>query len=395
MIYISQLLNKAVYSQGKFFGKIVDMAVFENSPTAPVSKIEIKHGKEKLTISPQALLVKNNHLELNSSHIPFLPYDHKDFYLVEDLLDKQVIDTDGRRLVRVNDILLDDSSPEIKVAGIDIGFAGILRRLGLLFSPLSTTVLPWGAIEAFDYQTGDVKIKLKQSSLNTLHPADLADILEDVGLKERVGIVEALDAKHAARAIEEADEETQVSILENLDPNIIKSVVNKMHLSEVVDVLNDLNPLRAKEVKSALGEEKLQKVKNLLKFSDNVAGGLMRESFFHLDANILVKEALKEIEGKEVVPETIIVTNGGGKFIGVVNSKDLITADKLSNLKEITTEKKFIFTNRDISDIIDLFAQYNLRVLTVVDKEKKPLGIILIDDILKIIEENKNKDENL
>lgn len=391
-MYLSQLLNKPIYQNGQPFGKIIDLAIFENRPNPPVSKVEIKHKKEKLTVSPQALTVTDHMISLPSQHIPLLPYDHKDFYLVEDLLDKQVIDTDGRRLVRVNDVVL-ESNGELKVVGIDIGFAGVLRRLGLGMLAHQTTIIPWTVIEAFDYQTGDVRIKLKQTSLNTLHPADIADILEEAGTKERVGIVEAMDAKQAARALEEADEETQVSILENLEPDTIKNIVNKMHIAEIADVINDLNPLKAKEVQNALGAERTQKVRKLLTFPDDVAGGMMHLGFFQADGNKTVKEVIKEMETEANVPETIIVTNGGGKIVGVINSKELLIADKLSLLKDNVADKKFVYPDTSLDDIIELFAQYNLRTIPVVDQDKKPTGIILIDDILKIVEE-ENENEN-
>ncbi|HEX7042311.1 MAG TPA: CBS domain-containing protein [Patescibacteria group bacterium] len=392
MMYLSQLLNKPVYQNGKPFGKIIDLAIFENRPNPPVSKIEIKHGNEKLTVSPQSLTVRDSHISLPTQHIPLLPYDHKDFYLVEDLLDKQVIDTDGRRLVRVNDVVLDINA-EFKVVGIDIGFAGVLRRLGLGALAHQTTIIPWNVIEAFDYQTGNVRIKLKQTSLNTLHPADIADILEEAGTKERLGIVEALDARQAARALEEADEETQISILENLTPDAIKNIVNKMHIAELADVFNDLNPAKAKEVQNALGIEKVQKIRKLLAFSDEVAGGMMHPGFFQAKSTQTVKEVIKEMEDQGLVPETITVTNPEGKLLGTINSKGLLIVDKLSLLSDNLTDKKFVYVNSPFEDIVELFAQYNLRTLTVVDADKKPVGIILIDDILKIVEEeNENED---
>lgn len=395
MVYLSQLLHKKVYAEGNYFGKIIDLAIFENRPNPPVSKIELQHHKEKLTIAPQAIISKNDHLELHTQHIPLLPYDHKDFYLVEDLLDKQVIDTDGKRLVRVNDVILDDTTPELRVIGIDIGLNGILRRLGITFTIGPTTILPWQVIEAFDYQTGDIKIKLKQTSLNTLHPADIADILEDAGAKERVGIVEALDSKKAARALEEANEETQLSILENLEPDIVKNIVNKMHISEVADVIQDLNPLKAKEIQHALGEEKAKEVRHLSRYPDTVAGGMMRLSFYHADSERTVREILQELHNLSGIPETIVVTNGGGKISGVILTKDLLLVDKVTQLKDIVKEKKFVYPNSSQEDIMQLFAQYNLRVLPVVNTEKIPVGIIVIDDIFRTIEESQNKNENL
>lgn len=393
MLYLSDILNQTIYKDNKPFGKIVDMAVFENRPTPPISKIEIKRGKEKLTIAPQAIRFEDKRAILISEDIPFLPYDHKDFYLAEDLLDKQVIDTDGKRLVRVNDVVL-ETNGELIVTGIDIGFAGILRRLGLKQFALQTTILPWSVIEAFDYQTGTVRIKLKQTSLNTLHPADLANLLEEVGTKERLGIVAALDPRQAAKAIEEADEETQIAILENLGKDKIKEIVNKMHISEIADVISDLHPTRAQEVQTALGDEKIQKVKRLLSFPDDVAGGLMHTTFFHEESQKSIKDVRKDLEQRGGVPETIIVTGENDKFAGVVNAKDLLLANDTQKLIDFLADKKFVYPHTDLVDIIQLFAQYNLRVIPVVDAEKKPIGIVLIDDILSIVEE-ENNDENL
>src|SRR5579859_5104369 len=124
MLYLSQLLGKKIFFQGKPFGKIVDMAIFINKTVPPVSKIEILQGKTKITIPPQAIRFENGTIILTTNNIPHLPYDHKDFYLGEDLLDKQVIDIDGRRLVRVNDVVLENGH-ELKVSGIDIGIDGI------------------------------------------------------------------------------------------------------------------------------------------------------------------------------------------------------------------------------------------------------------------------------
>src|SRR5690348_10373958 len=142
MTFLSQILGKTVYYQEKPFGKIIDMAVFENRPHPPISKVEIKHGNKKLTIAPSALSFKKNRFYLDSPHIPFLPYDHKDFYLGEDLLDKQVIDIDGRRLVRVNDVAIEING-ELKVEGIDVGFGGILRRLGISQLLFKARIIPW------------------------------------------------------------------------------------------------------------------------------------------------------------------------------------------------------------------------------------------------------------
>lgn len=391
MLYLSQLLGKTIFYQDKPYGKIVDLAIFANRPHPPISKIEIKRNAKKLTISPQALSYINNVPTLTSQDIPLLPYDHKDFYLAEDLLDKQVIDVDGKRLVRVNDIALEQNG-ELKVIGIDIGFPGILRRLGLTNISVQSKIIPWQFIEAFDYQTGNIQIKLSQNKLNSLHPSEIADILEDVGIKERLGIVAALDARKAAQAIEETDSQTQISILEELPTSGFKEVLNKMHASELADVLDYLNPLKTQEIERALTEEKAQKVRKLLAFPDDVAGGLMRSSFFSASADKTIKQVVESFPKGVAKPETVLVTGDKGKLQGVAYIKDLTGENENSPIANYIKERKFIHTDMHISEIFDLFTQYNLRCLPVVDKEKNPLGLIVIDDLLRAIEEKEEYD---
>lgn len=388
MMYLSQLLGKTVYYQQKPYGRLADMAIFTNSEKPHISKFEIKKENKKLTVSPSAITVEGNSLVLTTQQVPLLPYDHNDFYLNEDLLDKQVIDIDGKRLVRVNDVALEQNG-QLKVVGIDVGFPGILRRLGIPGFFQKSRIIPWQYIEAFDYQTGSVKIKLSQGKLNTLHPSELADILEDVGAKERVGLVTALDAQQAARAIEEANSETQISILEEVPVPHFKEVLNKMHASELADIINYLNPLRSREIEGALTEEKAQRVKRLLAFADNVAGGLMRSSFITISGETTTKEAIKYLQEERPVPETLVVTGDNRKLIGVISTKDLITMDSLAKMKDVVRDRKFVYTSMPIDEIFDLFTEYNLRSLPVVDKEKNPIGLILIDDLLRAVEEQE------
>ena len=387
MVYLSQLLNKKVYYGKETYGKITDLAVFENYQKPSLSKIVITKDGKKITVSPSVIDLNRDRIILKSEKTPFLPYDEKDFYLNEDLLDKQVIDIDGKRLVRVNDILMENNG-ETKVIGIDIGFAGIFRRLGIGFIIKSKAkILPWQMIEAFDYQTGNVRLKLTQNSLNTLHPSELADILEEAGSKERLGIVESLDTDKAVMALEEADYRTQEAILEQLSPNPLKRIVNKMHITEIADLFYKLNPLRIKEILSLLGNEKAQKVEGLLDFGNDTAGGLMNIVYYSVDGDKTVKEVYNELYNQTPKPETILVTNGNSKLVGILYTKDILDCDPLALAKDIVSERKFVYPNVDLNQIIKIFSQYNLRILPVVDNEKKPIGTITVDTVLSKIEE--------
>lgn len=393
MIYLSQLLNKKVYYDRKLFGEMVDFAVLQSTPAPSVSKVVIKKNGTKLTISPSFLSFKRNGAILTDTKAPLLPFDEGDFYLNEDLLDKQVIDVDDKRLVRVNDIAM-ESNGELKVIGIDIGVAGILRRLGVSkIVRIEPKIIPWQMIEAFDYQTGNVKINLTQNRLDSMHPSELADILEDLGSKERRGVVESLEARRAAMAIEEVDIHTRDAILEELSSSVLGKVVRRMHSTKIANLFYRLNPLRIREILSLVGTEKAERVERLLDFSEDQAGGVMRTTFTCLDGAITVKEVFSLLYKAPSKPEGIVVTNGDKKVVGVVYTKDIIDCDSLALLKDLVTERKFVYPDVDFNQVINLFGRYNLRLLPVVDKNKVPIGVISAGIVLAKIEEKTRTDE--
>lgn len=393
MVYLSQLLGKKVYFNRKAYGVMVDFAVLASSSNPSVSKVVVKKKGKKITISPSFLKIKRFGALLSSDKVPFLPYDEGDFYLNEDLLDKQVIDIDGKRLVRVNDILLEDANG-LKVVGIDVGFAGIFRRLGLKnLIKTSPKVLPWQMIEAFDYNTGNVKLTLSENKLNRMHPSEIADILEELGAKERRGIVESLEASHAAKAIEEADFRTQEAILEELSSSVLKKVVSKMHVADIADLFYKVNPLRLREILKMMGTERASKVERLIDFGTDKAGRMMRTGFVSFDGNVTVKEAYNSLYKQAPKPEAILVTNGNQKLVGIIYVKDILDIDSLALLKDIVSEKKFVYPDVDFNHVIKLFGQYNLRVLPVVDREKKPIGVITAGIVLSKVEEQTRENE--
>lgn len=393
MIFLSNLIYKNIYFNGKIYGKIIDFAVLESSPTPSISKIVVRKNGKKITISPSAISIRRNGAILNSDKVPFLPYDEADFYLNEDLLDKQVIDTDDKRLVRVNDVVL-DMEKELKVVGIDIGIAGIIRRLSLdRFIKTEPKIIPWQMIEAFDYRTGNIKISLSQNRLGNMHPGELADILEDLGSKERISIVESLDAKSAAKAIEETDDNTRGAILEGVKESALELIVGKMHVASIAELFYKINPLRIKEILKLIGVERALKVEKILDFGSQTAGGMIRTTFWKFDGDLTVKEAYNRLFQKSPKPEVIIITNGNEKFVGTIYTKDLLDSDSLALLKDIVTERKFVYPGVGINELVALFSKYNLRALPVIDKDKKPIGIVRIDSILEKIEERIKTDE--
>lgn len=395
MLYLSNLLNKPLFLGKLQFAKVIDFGVPEKLQTSSIATMLIKKDGKKYTLPLKHVRVQGNQFELTAEDVSLLPYDEKDFYLAEDLLDKQVIDVTGRRLVRVNDVILRENDG-LKVTGIDIGFSGVLRRLGLNKGNMMKTItIPWSQIEAFDYQTGDIKIKLSQSNLNTFHPAEIADILEDAGTKERMGVVEALDAGKAAAAIEEANAETQESILDELPQKQLENIVQKMPISEIADILHRLSGETVRNIFRLLGQEKSQKVKKLLIYPEDVAGGLMTVKVFKETADKTVAEILEKLSQKKQKPEGIIIVDTNDQVKGIVNAKNFLNASSDSPLKNIMKPAHVVHEDASFSEILKIFAEYNLRILPVVDEHEKLSGVIAIDEVLARIQQEEEKDDTL
>src|SRR5258708_7925418 len=391
MLYLSQLLQKDLKHQNTSYGKVVDLAVSEEKQPV-IAKVLVKQKGGKFAIPVEAIAIKDDRFVLKGIHVNKIPYDERDFYLAEDLLDKQVIDINGRRLVRVNDIILKQNG-ELKVEGIDIGMSGILRRLGVPATSMRTITLPWSLIEAFDYQTGNIKLKLTQSKLNTFHPAEIAEILEEAGAKERVGLVEALDARQAASAISKTDTETQTAILEQVQSSSLKKILARMQTSTLADVVQHLNPFASKRIFSSMETEKASRVKKLLIFEDDEAGGLMDFSFYKERGDKTVGDTLASLAENDIRPEIIVIVDKEGKIHGGVHIKNLVNRNPDIPLNDLIKKHVYVFEDAPFSQIFKLFAEYNLRVLPVVDKEKQVIGVINIESILSRIQHEEEKED--
>lgn len=382
MVFLSQLLNKTIYLNDQKYAKVLDFTM-DNLKSPFVTNAIVRKDGKKAEVSAKNIIFENGKLALKER--PTLnPYNEKAFSLSDDLLDKQVIDITGKRLVRVNDIILKVNGG-FAITGIDISFAGILRRLGLGMLPITIISIPWSAIEAFDYDTGDIRIKLGKNTLNTLHPADLADILEEAGTKERLGLLEALGSEKAADALEEADTETQQSILEELPKDQLKNILQHMSLTELADILPEVNTKTIQEIYSHLGADKTSKVKLLTHFAEDTAGGLMETDFFSVQENHTVEEVIQKASQQEIMPDVVVVLSSKNTLLGVIELKTLLTSTREALAKDVVRSTQVVPTDENFLDILELFAEYNLRILPVVNDKQEIQGVISIDALLSHI----------
>ena len=323
--------------------------------------------------------------------------------LKRDLLDQQIIDVHGRKVVRVNDVELDatpvNSHIALTVVSVDVGARGAIRRLGrgivpsftlrALLEKIPPRVIPWQYVDLLETDPARrVKLKIAYEGLSKLHPADIADIVEDLPAAEREAVFETLDEGVAAEALEEIEPDIQVSIVESLDSNRAADIVEEMDPDAAADLLGDLSEDRSGEILKEMEPEERQEVSDLLAFGEHTAAGRMTTEFIAVAATSVVDdaiEALKAFEGSAEAVATIYLTGPGHKLVGAVPLVKIavsLPAIPLSALSE-----PFIACAPDTpqDEVAALFDKYNLITLAVIDEHGRIAGIITADDVITML----------
>jgi Mg/Co/Ni transporter MgtE len=231
-----------------------------------------------------------------------------------------------------------------------------------------------------------VKLRLTQEKLARLHPADLADIMEELSPAERQAIVASLDEETAAEALAELDARLQAQIVEKLDPEKAADIIEEMDPDEAADLLADLSPETSRELLQELPKEDAQEVRALLRFEENSAGGLMNTEFVLVGETATRNEVVEWIRGHDVNPEqldTVFLVDQEAAFTGAVAIARLMLATEGQRLAELRAEPLVsISPEADEKEVFELFDKYNLRSLAVVDPSGRPIGAITVDDVV-------------
>jgi len=324
--------------------------------------------------------------------------------LSRDLLDQQVIDVFGRKVVRVNDVDLHTESvanrPVLKVGSVDVGPRGAVRRLlkgvvpiaalRALLRKIPPRTIPWDFVDLIETDPARrVKLKISHERLARLHPADIADIVESLAPDEREAVFETLDEGVAAEALEEVDPKVKKAIVESLDSDRAAEIVEEMEPDAAADLLGDLPEERTSEILLEMEPEERREMVELLEFGEKTAAGRMNTEYLAVDENATVHDAietLRRFEGGVETVSTIYLVDAEGRLTGAVPLAKLVLARPETPLKSLTQEP-LIFTNPNAKekDVAELFDKYNLLTLPVVDDNKKLTGVITSDDIISLL----------
>jgi magnesium transporter len=324
------------------------------------------------------------------------PAEREALALKRDVLDRQIIDTQGRKVVRVNDIGLEAQGGRLFLRRVDIGLAGAVRRLlaGLVTPRVLRKVaegfphrdIRWDYVGLVDPRSATIRLKVHQQ-LARLHPADLADIIEDLGRVERHAIVSTLDAETAAQALSETEPEVQAAVVEQITPDRAADLLEEMPPDEAADILGDLPEERSEAVLDAMQQEDAEDVRELLAFREDSAGGLMTTEFFRAGEAWTAGDVLEAIRGLDdpVVSELdeIPVVTEQGRLVGLAPLSRLLRTPSQSPVSTACrTETPSVRTSATFGEVLELFEKYHLRALAVVDDYEALMGVINVEDVL-------------
>jgi magnesium transporter len=326
------------------------------------------------------------------------------FLLERDLLDQQIIDVHGRKVVRVNDVDLhqetSNNRPVLRVGSVDVGVRGAIRRLlkgvvpllalRTLLQKMPPRLIPWEFVDLIETDPARrVKLKISHERLARLHPADIADIIEELAPAEREAVFQTLDEGVAAGALEEVDPKVQKSIVESLDSERAAEIVEEMNPDAAADLLADLTHEHSSEILQEMAPQERQEVAELLEFGENTAAGRMNTQYLALPIGAEVAdavEAMRQFEGGIESVSTIYLVDSHGTLAGAVPLAKLVLAASNAPLLSLTQEPLISATTdtRD-NEVAELFDKYNLITLPVVDEQHKLNGVITSDDVISLL----------
>lgn len=399
-IYLSRILGNKIYSRDNYpIGVLKDLVV-SMEPKNPMVRgafVKTKTGNKYYDFDNISIKeVKGQYILSSSKLVEIKPADF--LHLKKYILDKQIIDVNGRKVVRVNDVRLVSIESGYFVAAVDIGAEGLLRRLNLakpikkIGLKVPSKLMLWSDV-ATVHGNDNIMLSKSYNKLSTLHPSDLADIIEDFDSKTGMIIFSTLDNAKAADVLEELDEEAQISILEGLSTDKAADILEEMPADEVADILDGLKEEKAEELLNEMEKEASDEVRELMDYDEKHVGSLMNAEFIAYSKTTLIEEVISDL--RKLKPEyeevhNIYVVGKNEKLLGTISLRDLIVSSPELKLGSIMNKEfLFMYDTDKISEIIKVITKYNLLALPIVDVNKSIVGTILINDVLDEIIKNK------
>lgn len=408
---LSDLLGSPVYDpSGAARGRVREVALAPQEDRSRVASLIVKTKSGNRVLPFAAVASINGGVRTATGIGEWLPENGGEglFLLERDLLDQQVIDINGRKVVRVNDVDLQveaqreagRSAPVLRVHSVDVGARGAVRRLlrgvaprsamHVLLGKIPPRNIPWSFVDIIETDPARrVKLNISMEGLGRLHPADIADIVEDLAPDERQAVFQTLNEEVAAETLEEVDPKVQKSIVESLDSGRAADIVEEMDPAAAADLLGDLSDERTEQILVQMQPEERQDVVDLLEHKEESAAGRMTTDFVAIPVTSWVHdavEALRHFEGGIESVATIYLVDSHGTLVGAVPLARIVLADPTSPMLSLIQEPLVLsHEGYNDNDVAALFDKYNLLTLPVVDKQNKLTGVITSDNVISML----------
>jgi CBS domain-containing protein len=405
MPFISHIVNKLVVdSNGENLGRVEEVYAIQvegmNHPVITALAVRSKTDLQVYPISEVTVLFSPviplahaaqhlGHYELRGDELP----------LIEDILDKQILDTNGIRVVRVNDLEITKVEGDYFVSNVDIGSLGLMRRVGFskpvegfltrISKKNPQNFISWDYVEPLQHDEF-MRLKVPVESIKDLHPADIAELISDMSHTESGQLLNSLDIEHLADALEEVEPDFQATLVKNMSDEKIADVLEEMSPDEAADLLAELPKERSEDLLEMMEKEEREEVRFLLSYPEDTAGGLMTTDLVTVSPNMTANQAIEAIRDQESEVDTVLyvyVVDDQKRLLGIFSVSELIFAQPKVKVSEFM-HKKFITVNvlEKQDDLAQVVAKYNLLAVPVVDDDAHLLGIVTADDALdKII----------
>jgi magnesium transporter len=401
----SRLLGRRVLdASGFLLGRLADLAA-EVHPTRPrIVGFLLDVDRPRVALIPWTAvreLDPDIRLDVNRAALQPRPLQPDEIALREALLDKQVVDTHGLRVVKVNDLFLSQSNGDLLLTGVDVGASGLLRRLGgenvarwllaRLGRPLADHALPWTYVAALGGPVTPLKLSISRERLQSIHPADLAELLEEMDREERVEVMSALSHEDAAEVLEEAEPEVQTNILRSLPAERASDILEEMDADAAADVLGELPEETASDLIVRMEPEAKAEVSRLLAYPPDSAGGRMTLEFQAIPESFTVEQAIARL--REMAPDAgsiyyLYVVDASGRLRGVLSLRSMLIADPQTPIAEIaSTDVVAVRAEEPDEAAAALLMKYDLLAVPVLDAEDRLLGVVLVDNVMDLLAE--------
>ncbi|HTZ54599.1 MAG TPA: CBS domain-containing protein [Candidatus Acidoferrum sp.] len=401
--FISELVGRRVTVNEIPIGKVSDFLVNKPDDVFPrIDGLVIKtsQGPRFAPIESIATIDPHGTVQLTMTPAEPAPPAESALLLIADLLDKQIVDVDGRKVVRINDLEIARAGDALRVVAADVGVAGLLRRLGLksfgkrftpaIYRRIPRSMIAWDSVAPIrDANPTQVNLSVTESKLARLHPSELAEIIGDLSAREAAAVVSQLDDETAADAFEHLDAETQRTLIEDIGTERAADIIEEMDADDAADLLSELDEEQQHELLSEMNEYTASELRALVKYAEDSAGGLMTTDYTWIYPHRTAEATIRKI--REIAPTSefiyyLYVVDKQDMLLGVLTLRALLLADPQASIDSVMeTDLVTIHPDMASEDVAATIARYDLLAVPVVDQHGKMLGIVTVDDAIDAI----------